>query len=89
MPKTLTLNCSYYHSLDWELELPEDRTAADIKEMFVKWDIAYITWTDGTESEIELVFRLEETATKRPISFTLLDTDENGDADWDAVILEA
>jgi hypothetical protein len=45
---TINVTVSYMMTGNATLDLPDDRTWADVQTWFIKWDTLHITWTDGT-----------------------------------------
>lgn len=82
--------CGYTTQHLSEFELPEGRTPQDIQDFWVKWNMIYITWTDGTEYETELDFLEEDADIKRPMRASLMEEDEEyeGYPNWGEPLLE-
>ena len=71
---------SYSTYTSSEVDLPDDRSWADVKSWGIKWDTIYITWKDGGEFKQELYSDTSDsTDFKYPLSTAIYQLDDNGD----------
>lgn len=82
------INCTLYAGVSSEIDFPEGRTWADVSTWYVKWDNLHITFSDGTQLDIELHSdALEAIDWKRPKSVEVLEVnEETGEANYDLEI---
>ena len=74
-PVELTISADYGASISWGVSLPAGRSWNQVRSCYVKWDTITILWKDGVEETLHMAHMGEETDTKRPVSFTVLDDD--------------
>ena len=80
----VAVNCMLYAGTTGYAELPEGRTWEDVEHWFVKWDSLFLSFRDGTDTEIELNSNTEDVIDwKRPSSVEIYGTDEEGQTDYD------
>ena len=80
---TYTLDITYYAGTSAKVELPEGKTWADVADWYVKWDVLYITFKDGSLYDRLLhTDALEAIDTKRPSSVTVYGVDEDGETNY-------
>lgn len=59
---------STYHAGNADtFDMPEGRVWADVESYFIKWDVLYLFFKDGTTADIDLLID-PQVDTKRPIS---------------------
>lgn len=83
---TYNIDATYYAGTNANVELPEGKTWADVKDWYIKWDVLHIQWElNGEYQEFEL--RSDSTDCidwKRPTSASICEVnEETGDTDYD------
>ena len=57
-----------------DFDMPEGKNWADVESWYVKWDMLYLMFKDGTKADIEIFVEVEND-TKRPAQATICDDD--------------
>jgi hypothetical protein len=77
---TINVTVSYMMTGNATLDLPDDRTWADVQTWFIKWDTLHITWTDGTLWSGDLNTNFSEGVDcKRPASVCIANAHDDND----------
>lgn len=83
MSNQITINHTYYCNASDNVQLPQGKTTKDIKEVIVRYGMATITFSDGSEYQIELEGDTSNSVDwKRPLCMEVFQTCEDGTTDY-------